>query len=78
MDGDTGVRGAEELRIGWMQERRMDKLANGFMEGRRNGLTEGSTGTGEQEEVMEEARIEYRRDIKERMGCGGKAGRRVE
>lgn len=33
MDGEMGVRGAEEWRIWWMWERLMDKLVNGFMEG---------------------------------------------
>ncbi len=33
MNGEKGIRGAEEWRIWWMQERRMDKLVNGFMEG---------------------------------------------
>lgn len=38
----------------------------------------GRNGRGEEEEIMRDARIEYRRNIKERMGSGGMNGGRLE
>lgn len=39
---------------------------------------EGLAETGEEEEIMRDSRIEYRRNIKERMGSGGMNGGRLE
>lgn len=52
---------------GW-RKGEIDKWVKGFMDGLSNGPMAGLAQAGDQEEVIEEARIDDGRNIKERMG----------